>query len=190
MGTVQTREYEHCGIFPVGSVKFGNVGMKPTNRRSKKARNKHPERYPMVEMCAALTLARCLALQMGTPVEHDWPVLWEEDSAMFFTPRDDEDLDHGYVGRNSNYVSIATYTREEGIHWCIGYWNSLYHVGAVPTSGEFPSVVDDFYDHMGPSDLEYDPKRDHNFHLGWLRVHADDDLEYGPDFGSDSMTAS
>ncbi len=182
MGTVHMKEYEHCGVFSVGSVTFGNIDMRTKIRRSKKARKPHAERFPLLQVCTTLTLARCLALQLGTPVDFGWPVLWDEDSAMFFTPRDDSNTDHGLVGRNDEFVSITTCTREEGIHWCIYHWHSLYHVGAVPTSGELPSRGDPDFEHMTLYDLEYDPKLDHIFHLGWLRVYADDDLTYGPDF--------
>ncbi len=75
-------------MFQVGTKEFGNTDMRPF-RRKEQTGKKHPIRKHIVSTCVALTLARCLALQVDTPVGHGWLAWWTLGHFSFFLPRDD-----------------------------------------------------------------------------------------------------
>ena len=131
MGAVHTQEFPHVGVLQVGSVTFGKDDMRAYRLR-KKSQKIHKVHHPL-HACAALTVARCLALQQGEPVGFGWPVLWTSDHAYFFNPHYRRDTQHVFVDKGVGTCAVVTYSRAKGIQWAAPFWNSLYHHGAVPT---------------------------------------------------------
>ena len=181
LGEVTIREFAMVGEFPVGSETFGGDRMKKVKKKRQTGKA-HPVRDSFLQSCAALTLARCLALQQDTPVDFGWPVRWTYDQASFFLPGIEglAPTQHSYDDVKT--CSVWTCTRDEGIQWCTPHWNQLYHLGAVPTQADLRSTFKPDYAHASLTDFIYDPWRDHDFGGGWLVMYGNSDLTYGPDY--------
>ncbi len=174
LGAVMTREYD-AGEF------YDSSEMKRVRKRSQTGKV-HPICNSFLQLCAALMLARCLALQQDTPVDFGWPVRWTYDQASFFLPGVEglEPTQHSYDDVKT--CSVWTCTRDEGIQWCTPHWNQLYHLGAVPTQADLRSTFKPDYAHASLTDFIYDPWRDHDFGGGWLVMYGNSDLTYGPEY--------
>jgi hypothetical protein len=180
LGEVTVCEYALTGKFPVGGAFFGNSEMKPT-RRKRQTGQVHPARDSFLQLCAALTLARCLALQQGTSVDFGWPAYWTSDQVSFFLPREEGYTPTRHSVNDVKTCSVWTCTCDEGIQWSTPHWNQFYHVGSVPMPADLRFVFDPSYASVSSTDLVYDPRRDHELGGGWLFIYEDSDLTYGPD---------
>ncbi len=161
LGKVSVVEYVLPNPLCIGTVVYGKTRMRATRRRSGKcARDDHPVRDVFLQCCAALTSARCLALQVNTSVNFGWPVRWTLDHATFFVPGGGGDTIQYYTYNDIKDCSVWTCTRDEGIQWCAPHWNRLYHCGAVPTSDDLRLHFDSSQWHAEAIDFKYDPWND------------------------------
>jgi hypothetical protein len=180
MGGTMTQEYAITGEFQVGSVVFGYDCMRKHKGR-KQTGKPHPVRHTLMRLCAALMSARCVALQMGTPVTFGWPALWADDEVSFFMPRDGSETPALHWVSCFESCTVWTCTREVALQWCTPEWDSFYYFGSVPTPAERQLGYDSNFAHILATDLVYDPRDAHVYNDGWLVMYDDDDLTYGPD---------
>jgi hypothetical protein len=188
LGGTLTKEYAFEGQFQVGSVVFGSDATRKFKTRNQTGKL-HPKRCPLLKLCAAIMLARCIALQVGTPVTLGWPALWKEDEVSFFMPRCGSETPALHWVSYVENCTVWTCTREVALQWCTPEWNSFYHLGSVPTPIERQLGHDSNFAHIDATDLVYDPRDAHLYNDGWLAMYDDDDLIHGPDHHGEKSEA-
>ena len=157
LGGTLTQEYANHGAIQLGSVVFGRDEMR-THKKRQQTGKVHPKRDRAMKSCAALMSARCVALQMGTPVLFGWPAFWTDSEVSFFMPCD------GSYASSFHWVSFCeghtlwTCTREVALQWCTPEWDSFCHFGSVPTPAERKLGHDSQIAHILATDLVYDPR--------------------------------
>ena len=183
-------EYALPAPFLAGSVPYGKEQLRrhcPLQQTGKE----HPVRNMSLQLCAALTSAKCLAQQVDTPAMFGWPVQWTADSAPFFLPSSEGHTPSCHKICDTKYCAVWTCTRKEGMQWSGPHWNLLYHIGTVPTSAELRFHFDSSHVHAEAVDFIYDPRRDHILSGDPVLVmFGDVDLVRGPDYYEEKPTPS
>jgi hypothetical protein len=182
LGPTTLCEYALPEPFFAGSAHYGKDEMR-RHRPRQQTGKVQPVRNMSLQLCAALTSAKCLAQQVDTLVMFGWPVHWTADSASFFLPSSEGYTPSRHKKCDTKNCAVWTCTREEGMQWSAPHWNLLYHTGAVPTSTELRFHFDSSHAHAEVVDFIYNPRLDHILSGdSLLSSFGNNDLVHGPDY--------